>query len=198
MRIGFTGHRPNRIAIGEQRCQEQLGFILAEIISAASRLDAAVVIDVVSAMAEGSDRMFARVAIACGATLHALLPFDRASYEKTFGDASTTTDFRELLNLCATVVELPGSLADTKLAYENVGRAIVDGTDIMIAVWDGKPSAGRGGTPEIIDYARCKGHPIFWINAAVDRPPLLIDGAVEFREATPQVISDRVDRALKS
>jgi hypothetical protein len=34
---------------------------------------------------------------------------------------------------------------------------MVEASDVMVAVWDGRPSAGRGGTAEIVDYARTMG-----------------------------------------
>jgi hypothetical protein len=42
---------------------------------------------------------------------------------------------------------------------------VVDSSDVVIAIWDGEPGNGRGGTAEIYDYARRRGVPVVWINA---------------------------------
>jgi hypothetical protein len=38
-------------------------------------------------------------------------------------------------------------------AYARAGHAIVDASDVLVALWDGKPARGRGGTAEIVQYA---------------------------------------------
>ena len=39
-------------------------------------------------------------------------------------------------------------------AYEQAGRYIVEHSDVLLAVWDGLPARGRGGTAEIVAWAR--------------------------------------------
>jgi len=41
-----------------------------------------------------------------------------------------------------------------------VGQYVVDHCDVLIAVWDGQPSRGRGGTAEIVQYALEQNRPI--------------------------------------
>lgn len=118
--------------------------------------------------------MFAASALDCGFPLAALLPFKTADYETTFGDATTVADYHALLRKAASVTELPGTLADQNLAYEAVGHAMVAQANVLIAVWDGMPSAGRGGTPEIIEHAVLAEKPVIWIDAAMFRLPRLI------------------------
>ncbi|MEZ5818910.1 MAG: hypothetical protein R3D44_17690 [Hyphomicrobiaceae bacterium] len=128
----------------------------------------------VSALAEGSDRLFAMAALDLGYRLEVLLPCQSADYETTFGDPSTTEAYRALLARADSVRELPGALTDSKAAYEAVGHATVSATNVLIAVWDGRPAAGRGGTPEIIAHALALGRPVIWIDAARSRLPGLI------------------------
>jgi hypothetical protein len=40
------------------------------------------------------------------------------------------------------------------------GRAVVDRSSVLIAVWDGQPSRGLGGTADVVTYARQRGVPI--------------------------------------
>jgi hypothetical protein len=34
------------------------------------------------------------------------------------------------------------------------GRSVADRSDLLLAVWDGAPAAGFGGTADVIRYAR--------------------------------------------
>jgi polyphosphate kinase 2 (PPK2 family) len=45
-------------------------------------------------------------------------------------------------------------------AYLAAGRWIVDHADRLVAVWDGRPARGRGGTAEVVAYARHRGVPV--------------------------------------
>jgi hypothetical protein len=182
--VAITGHRPNRILIRDKRLTRRLREVLKEVRRATRAARAGGDPPrAISALAEGADRMFAAAALDLGFSLDVLLPFARADYETTFGDESTTCGYRALLAEASSVTELPGSLADTKAAYEAVGRATVDGADLLVAVWDGKPSAGRGGTPEIVEYAISRAIPVVWIAAGQDRPPLLLSLAADTRSA---------------
>lgn len=168
--VGITGHRPNRMHIGEVAVARRLWLVLAALRSGARGRKRIAV----SALAEGSDRLFAEAALDLGYELQAMLPFPSADYETTFGDQATTPHYRDLLARAAHVTELPGTLADSKAGYEAVGHATVAASDILVAVWDGKGAAGRGGTPEIIDHAVRAGKPVIWIDAARNRLALLI------------------------
>jgi hypothetical protein len=51
-------------------------------------------------------------------------------------------------------------------AYLECGIRTVDRCDVLIAVWNGKPAAGEGGTGDIVDYARDLKKPIIWIDSS--------------------------------
>ena len=177
MIVAVTGHRPNRLHIGVDRVAEHLDGVFATL-ACDPKSEPCIA---VSALAEGADRLFARAALAHGFELRALLPFASTDYETTFGDTSTTGHYRELLALASDVIEMPGTLAEDTAGYEAVGRRLVDECDVLVAVWDGKPAAGRGGTPEIIAYALSKARKTIWVNASIDTDPvdlLSIDPAV--------------------
>ena len=178
MRIGFSGHRPNRLHIGPERVKARLGDALALVRGEAAAMPAIAM----SALAEGSDRLFAEAAFDLGFQLQAVLPMPVAEYETTFEDTSTTEVFRRLLERSSETRILDGSLADSKAAYETLGRAMVAGCDILMCVWDGKPAAGRGGTPDVIEYALTCGRRVIWIDAANDRV------AAELRAMVPTII----------
>jgi hypothetical protein len=54
------------------------------------------------------------------------------------------------------------------------GRATVAHCDLLIAVWDGLPSRGRGGTAETVDVALVKGTPVLHLPIAADAPATLL------------------------
>ena len=41
----------------------------------------------------------------------------------------------------------------------------VNGADVLIAVWDGQPARGKGGTADVVDYAKSLGKPLVVIDA---------------------------------
>ena len=192
--IGITGHRPNRMHIGRAEIARQLHIVLAAIRSGSGRHTERVA---VSALAEGSDRIFADAALELNYRLDVVLPFNSADYETTFSDKQETPHYRELLAKAHMVTELDGSLNDSTAAYEEVGRAMVNTVDLIICVWDGKAAAGRGGTPEIVEYAISLGKNVIWINAATKRTPRLIAPASGYVSTeTPMMTLARRARKL--
>jgi len=168
--VAITGHRPNRMPIGEAQIARRLRLVLAALRCGTRRHRHIAV----SALAEGSDRLFATAALELGYELLVLLPLARADYEATFGDAGTTPVFRDLLQRANDVIELPGTPDDSTAAYEAVGHKTADTADVLVAVWDGHGAAGRGGTPEVIEYAIRNGKPVIWIDAARRLLPRLL------------------------
>ena len=168
--VGVTGHRPNRLAIGQDVISGRL-----EVVLAALKQEGCPVPNVaLSALAEGADRLFAVAALSLGYRLEVVLPFKSPDYETTFGDQTTMPAYRDLLVQAASVTELTGELSDSKAAYEVVGHEIVARSNVIVAVWDGKPAAGRGGTPDIIENAISSSKPVIWIDALHDRQPLVL------------------------
>jgi hypothetical protein len=49
-------------------------------------------------------------------------------------------------------------------AYAQVGHYVVDRSDVLVAVWDGLPARGPGGTAEIVAHARDRGVPLFLVS----------------------------------
>jgi hypothetical protein len=50
--------------------------------------------------------------------------------------------------------------------YATVGQMLVRQADLLIALWDGKPPRGRGGTADVVSEARRSGVPVIWIDPA--------------------------------
>lgn len=74
-------------------------------------------------------------------------------YERTFQTTEARTVYDRLKREAAEVVELPYP-APGEEAYWAAGRRVVDLSDEILAVWDGEPSGGLGGTADVVEYAR--------------------------------------------
>lgn len=118
---------------------------------------------ILTPLAEGADRLVAREVLRRpGSRLHAVLPLPRKEYERDFDGQSSRDEFAGFLERAVQVDELPPRATRTA-AYLAVGQFVVDRCDVLVALWDGLPPAGEGGTGSIVDYARGAGCPLFWI-----------------------------------
>lgn len=108
----------------------------------------------VSGLAEGADRLVAqRVLARPGGRLVALLPLDPADYVADFADVASVQEFTELLGAADEYEVVRGAPSDDwtrEAAYERAGHAMLDRCDVLLALWDGEPGRGRGGTAEMV------------------------------------------------
>jgi hypothetical protein len=116
----------------------------------------------VSSLAEGADRLVAHAVLARpGGRLVALLPLDVGDYATDFADAGSVREFNELVAAADEVRVIPARPDDDdrrEAAYERAGLAVLEGCDLLLALWDGAPGRGRGGTAELVAEARRRGH----------------------------------------
>jgi len=118
---------------------------------------------VLSALAEGADRLVAREALKFpGARLEVVLPMSRDDYERDFQKGRSKAEFEALLDRAVHIEQLlPEGTRDE--TYERAGQYVVDHCDLLVALWDGRPAAGQGGTGDIVRYARERKRPLLWI-----------------------------------
>lgn len=182
--IGIVGHRPNRLpkaarAKVEAEIGEALRLVREAAQSALARhsgvfADPPPVLRVISPLAEGADRIAADAALDAGYKLTAILPFPAAEYEQDFADDSSLEHYRRLLARADAVLELPGERTGGSRAYEVAGHTLIDNADILLAVWDGGVTAGRGGTTEMVEHAAREGLPVMHVDATGEAPPRLL------------------------
>lgn len=191
LRVGVTGHRPNRLAgtdlaLLHARVREVLERVarIAEEIAAAAGAAYAPdlpVLRLVSPLAEGADRIVAQQACALGFALQCPLPFHRDQYEQDFASPASRAEYRSLLDQATAVLELDGSRTtehDRQAAYAAAGRVLLAQSDVLIAVWDGGDGLGQGGTASVVAQALHLAIPIIWVRAqAPHTASLLIVGA---------------------
>jgi len=172
IRIGVTGHRgiPNESDV-RQEVRSQLARIRADF--AARHTD--VRFTVVSQLAEGADRLVVQEALVTSrdagepGRLEVVLPLRAKTYiDVQKFNAQSRRDFEQLLQVAATCSEPPGndptSSSDFGAAYESASKQVVERRDLLIALWDGGRSGGRGGTAETLLYAAAQSIPCIWIS----------------------------------
>lgn len=111
----------------------------------------------VSPIADGADQIAAEVALELGWELEIVLPFERAAYRASLANHGARERFDALIGCATCVLELPGNQERLLDAYVMTGRATVAHCDMLIAVWDGLPPRGRGGTGEVVQLAITRG-----------------------------------------
>ncbi len=118
---------------------------------------------VISPLAEGADRLVAwRGLELYAAELVVALPFEEAEYMKDFDSDASKAEFADLIRRASEVVHLPAEKTRTD-SYLAVGKYVIDQSDVLIAIWDGMPARGIGGTGQIVEIARSRAMPVAWI-----------------------------------
>jgi hypothetical protein len=126
---------------------------------------------IISALAEGPDQWVAQEAMAKDYELQAIIPLNYNEYLNDFWNEEDKKSFRKLFRAAAVTMELDGKVGTERnkqrkvdsRSYESVGRAILRQSDLLIAVWDGEPAKGKGGTGQVVYEALQYGIPVLWV-----------------------------------
>ena len=147
-RIGITGHS-NLSADSVPLVRKALAEVLAPYSDG----------DLVglSCLARGADQIFAEVVLEAGGRLEVVLP--SVDYREAKVKPYNLEQFDGLLMRSTLVRYMPHRTADRE-AYEDANEAILGGIDRLAAVWDGRPSGGKGGTGDAVEAARGRGVPV--------------------------------------
>lgn len=117
---------------------------------------------VMSALADGADRLVAHLALELQMPLTVVLPMPRALYEADFS-AESAAEFAMLCRAAADVFELPlvqgnttASVANEAQAramqYASVGVFLCAHCHVLLALWDGKDNGQLGGTGQVVRF----------------------------------------------
>jgi hypothetical protein len=117
-----------------------------------------------SSVADGGDKAFVAQARALGMSWHAILPLPKAEFAKDFTAEEWDNVEKMLVNAEHVRVITENGTRDD--AYLDCGVETVNGSDVLVAVWDGQPARGKGGTAEVVEYARALGKPLIVIDAS--------------------------------
>lgn len=143
VRVGVTGHRslPDERAL-ELEVRDVLELIENRVLKRSA--ETPVVYTVVSALAEGADRLVPRVVLEGeGALLEVVLPLEQDDFVHDFETEASCAEFRDLLGR-ADVVHPPERPEVRPEAYATGGHRLVDRVDLLIALWDRQPPRGVG------------------------------------------------------
>lgn len=156
--IGVAGHRDLRD--GDLPTLEGLvSGVLRELLDAYRHTSCVIL----SPLAEGADRLVARVGLRLGMRLVAVLPMPRALYEEEFSRAESKREFEGLLTQAESCVELPlvdGGTPDCvrlpgpsrDRQYAQLAAFLTQHNQFLIVLWDGVHSGPVGGTSRIVRY----------------------------------------------
>lgn len=103
-----------------------------------------------SGLAEGADSIAARCALELGWQVHAVMPVSLEDHESSLSSAQARDAFHTLLSRCASLTILPLSSDAPDQKYLDVAGYLCQQGQWLIAVWDGKPSEGPGGTADVV------------------------------------------------
>jgi hypothetical protein len=152
--IGLTGHR-------HLKNPEPVRALIREQLKALREKANGLIVGCSSA-AIGADTLFAEICAELSIPWKALLPFSPAEFQTDFSE-SQWSHASELLG-GALEIEISGSSEDRTAAYLRCGLQTVDEADLLIAVWDGLPARGIGGTGDVVSYARQEKKPLVVIH----------------------------------
>lgn len=145
-KIGVTGHQ----------AREGLDWVWTRTEVAAILRETTSVDQALTCLAVGTDQLFAEEALAIGIALTAVIPFD--GYERCFQGAGLQS-YRNLL-ACSTRTVLMERRGTDQEAFFAAGIRVADDSDLLIAVWDGEPAVGLGGTADVVAHAITSGRQV--------------------------------------
>jgi hypothetical protein len=154
LRIGVAGHR--------WLAEDATAFVAAAFRTILARAVETGDVTAVSALADGADSLFAEAALDLGIPLETVRPFD--DYATDFPTAAVRARYERLRAAARREARLPFARRSVA-AYVAGMRRVVDGSDLLVAVWDGEPAPGPGGTIDAIEWAVRRRRP--WLHVDV-------------------------------
>lgn len=147
MRVAITGHR-GLPAETEHLVDEAIRTELTR------RSDTELV--GVSCLADGADTIFAHAVLDAGGVLEVVISAEQ--YRDGLPVEHHAT-YDELLAHATSVYRLKHVESDEE-AHMAGSVAMLEQSEWLLAVWDGKPARGIGGTADVVELARSRGVPV--------------------------------------
>jgi hypothetical protein len=156
--VAVTGHR-DLVAEEMPAIREQVRTFLSDLVTEFPDRG----VSVMSALAEGADRLVAEQALELGIPLIVPLPMPKTLYGKDFASAAAREKFEFLCSRAAEVYELPVALGNTLESiadygdardqqYAQLGVFLCAHCHILLALWDGKENDRLGGTGQVVRF----------------------------------------------
>jgi len=174
--IGITGHR-DLVAEEVPALQGIVRDFFLRLRNDFPALD----LQLITPLAEGSDRLVAEVAQQLGIELIVPLPMTQAEYEKDFSSTEAINAFRSTLEEAKVIClfggsgsgGVPVSNSERERLYARMGVFISNHSQILLALWDGKTQGATGGTSGVVNYHVTAVMPGFSVSE--ESPNLLAD-----------------------
>jgi len=156
-----------------------------------------------SGMADGADRVAAAAALAAGAVLVAVLPRPREAYRRELSSDQSRGEFDRMISQAACVIDLPATPADAhdSAPYVALANFLSLHAHAVVAMWDGRPGAGPGGTEHVARMClngflpadpaaqspldAVEKRPVWWINTRRADHPEMTDPSGVTRQMLP-------------
>ena len=152
MKIGITGHQRLKAPASWDWVKQEFDRLLSSL---------APPLTGVTSLAIGADQLFAEAILEHGGSLKVIVPF--AGYEFTFSEGDDRKQYLRLL-ASASDREILDKHGSDEEAYLAAGQCVVDRSQLLLAVWDGTPAAGIGGTGDVVNYALQQGRKLIHLN----------------------------------
>lgn len=111
----------------------------------------------VTCLAKGADQVFAHVVLDLTGQIEVVLP--AANYRDRKVKPDNAAEFDALIGKASRVHVMPYSDSNRE-AYMAASEHVLSAVDAMIAVWDGGPSGGHGGTADVVVAAQERSIPV--------------------------------------
>jgi hypothetical protein len=105
----------------------------------------------ITCLAKGADQMFAKVVLALQGRYDVVLP--SRDYRQRMIEQGDGEQFCRLLARADHIRTLPFETS-TREAYLEASRRMLDRCDVLLAVWDGRPSQRVGDTADVVAEAK--------------------------------------------
>ena len=151
MRIGITGHSnlaPDSVPL----VTEALRHVVEKV-----RVGAGRPLIGVTCLARGADQLFARAVLELGGQIEVVLPASDYGERKVKPD--NAAEFGELIGRAVTVTTMPFEQSNRE-AYIAASEHVLATVEALVAVWDGQPPDGHGGTGDVVAAAGERNLPV--------------------------------------
>lgn len=155
LQVGFSGHRA---LLDEALCRSAILKVLSEL-----KADWAEGISGISSLAAGGDLLFAEACFELGIPLRVVMPMQPDQFKSDF-DPADWSRVENALKKSACFEVVDGGSPPPECYYE-CGLEMVHHCGLLIALWNGLPARGTGGTAEMVRYCEELGHPILCIHS---------------------------------
>jgi hypothetical protein len=145
--VAVTGHR-DLVRAEEEGIRQRVEEFFDELLRSFPERR----LQVMSPLAEGADRIAARVALEKGLEVISPFPMERSEYRKDFETAASQAEFDSLCSQAHEILELPGDVDNRDRAYARLGVFLTAHCHILLAIWDGKPGTALGGTAQVVRF----------------------------------------------